>query len=133
MIPIDKIDKILKTAKRFQPQYISHYATIAQDTHSVMIMLRSGKAFARMYWYGDDNETVYLDYLSVNEGVRKQGIGTRLQFLREIIGIGLGFKYARLQVNKNSWMHDWYVRRRYEYLKDHEEYPDFVWMIKKLQ
>ena len=87
--------------------FITHYLTIESDVHSILFMKRDGGAFARMYWYDDDNESVYLDSLSVNEEYRNQRIGTELQLLREDIAIKLGFKNSYLVVDKCQWMKKW--------------------------
>ena len=112
-------------------RFISHF-TIASWGSSILIMEKSGKAFSRIYWYNDDNTTVYLDYLSVDEDIRRKGIGTIMQVMREKIGITLGATTSCLWVNKNTWMHDWYKRRGYEDWKNHEQEENAVWMRKSL-
>jgi hypothetical protein len=51
--------------------------------------------------------------------------------MREDIGRRLGATYSCLWVKPNTWMHDWYQRRGYTYLKDYEQ-EDAVWMRKSL-
>lgn len=99
---------------------------------SVLIMEKSGKAFGRIYWYNDDSTTVYLDWLSVDIEVRRQGIGTQLQEIREKIGKSLGAVTSCLFVKKDSWMHGWYKRRGYSDIKEHDYQEGFIWMEKLL-
>ena len=97
---------------------------------SLYFMEKSGKAFARLYWFKDEVKTGYLCSLSVNEDCRNQGFGTYLQNLRETIAIELGMIEVRLWVLNDSWMCKWYERRGYIY---HSEYSDTqIWMSKKL-
>lgn len=100
--------------------------------YSIRLMEKRGLAFSRVYWYNDDNTTVYLDSLSVNESIRKQLIGTRMQEVREMIGIMIGATSSCLSVSINSWMHSWYKRRGYYDLCP-DETGKYVWMKKQLQ
>ena len=99
---------------------------------TIVFMEEKGKAFARLYQYNDLPDTVYLASLSVDEDVRRKGIGTKLQEIREKIGVELGARNSCLQVIKDSWMHEWYKRRGYQ---DYESYDslDTVWMKKLLK
>ena len=110
--------------------YIYHHK-IESWGSSVLIMENTGKAFGRIYWYNDDNITVYLDCLSVDPKFRQRGIGTELQELRENIGKKMGAKFSCLWVKKDSWMHEWYMCRGYNDWKKHED-DDFIWMQKIL-
>jgi len=112
-------------------QFIKHFRNDDWGD-SVLIMEIDGKAFARVYWFRDDNESIYLDMLSVCESQRKQGLGTKLQELRESIGVEMGANSAYLWVKKDSWMYNWYRRRGYEDCKDHEKEDGFIWMRKML-
>jgi GNAT superfamily N-acetyltransferase len=100
---------------------------------SILIMEKFGKAFGRIYWFNDDNTTIYLDWLSVDENVRRKGIGTELQEMREGIGLQLGATIVCLWVRKNTWMYDWYHRRGYQDWKDHKTEENAIWMKKKLR
>jgi GNAT superfamily N-acetyltransferase len=95
-------------------------------------MEKHGFAFAHAYWYHDDKSTINLNWLSVSESSRKKGIGTELQEIREEIGRKLGASVSSLQVEKGSWMHDWYKRRGYEYLREDDNDNNLVWMSKTL-
>ncbi len=112
-------------------KYIPHFSnnTWGDD---ILLMGKDGFSFGRVYWYYDDKTTIYLNWLSVNDSVRRQGIGTELQKIREEIGRILGATLCCLEVEKDSWMHDWYKRRGYEDLNDDEYDQRLIWMIKSL-
>lgn len=113
-------------------KYISHLKTESWGA-SILIMEQTGKAFSRIYWFNDDNTTVYLDWLSVSTEFRHQGIGTQLQEMREEIGRKLGAKTSCLWVQKDSWMHDWYKRRGYKDCGNYEKEENAIWMQKTLE
>ncbi len=111
--------------------FICHY--MKRDVSDTMhIMSKDSTSYCRVYWFHDDNDTVYLEWLSVSEHCRKRGVGLYLQLLREDIGRILGAKTSMLWVTKDSWMHKWYKRRGYvddiDYLKE----DNAVWMKRKL-
>lgn len=110
--------------------FIAHF-TPAYWGEAILIMEKHGNAFGRVYWYRDDNSTVYLDSLSVDAKVQQQGIGTELQKMREQMGIVLGAKTSCLWVKQDSWMHKWYQRRGYEDWKNYKK-ENAVWMRKSL-
>lgn len=116
---------------KLPPGYISHQSE-TDLFKSILIMKDDGTAFSRIYWFNDDNTTVYLDWLSVDELQRKKGIGKKLQEIREEIGRLFGAKTSCLWVNKNSWMHDWYQRRGYVDWKDYEQEENCIWMQKTI-
>lgn len=99
---------------------------------SILIMEKTGKAFARIYWFDDDDTTVYLDWLDVNEEERRKGIGLELQEIREEMGRKFGAKTACLWVDKDSWMHEWYKRRGYEDWQENKNQNNAIWMSKSL-
>lgn len=99
---------------------------------SIWIMEKKGRAFARAYWYSDDDKTIYLDNLSVSWHSRKEGLGTKLQKIRESIGSYAGFKEACLWATKGTWQYDWYQRRGYVEFQDHPHETNAVWMKKSL-
>ena len=124
----------LKTALAMHciiPEFISHPQTESWGK-SNFTMEKEGRAFCRLYYYDDENTTVYLEGLSVVEEARRQGIGTELFKLMEYFGICLGATISNLWVDKDSWMFGWYSRMGYEYLKDHEDQENCVWMKKSL-
>ena len=128
MLSIDNIQFILNQVNH---DYITHYSN-SNWGDSILIISKSGDAFARIYWYHDDDTTVYLDWLDVDIISRKQGIGTNLQIIREMIGLKLGAKFSCLWVTKGTWMHDWYKRRGYEDWQDYTEEDNAIWMRKQI-
>jgi GNAT superfamily N-acetyltransferase len=109
--------------------FIKHYETL-EGWRSVLLMAITGTAFGRAYMYDDEPTVIYLDMLSVNESIRKKGIGTMLQEMREHIGKEWGATESWLWVKKESWMHDWYKRRGY--IDDVERNEEHIWMKKIL-
>lgn len=112
-------------------RFISHFKSESWGC-SVLIMEKTGKAFGRIYWFNDDANTIYLDWLSVDESVRKQGIGRELQEIREEIGRILNAKTSCLWVKKDTWMHEWYQRRGYVDWKNYDNEENAIWMQKSL-
>ena len=96
------------------------------------IMKKDGKAFARAYIYYDDLTTLLIDCLTVDESIRKQGIGLELQIIRETIGIYLNAQYSMLWVKRDDWMYDWYKRRGYIEYHNKNRKDNSVWMRKEL-
>ena len=111
--------------------FISHLTTTYWGGY-ILIMEKKGRAFGRIYWYNNDKKTVYLDMLSVDKGMRKQGIGTKLQKMREKIGKEFGATTSWLWVKKDTWMFDWYKRRGYFDVKKYKQEKNAVWMRKSL-
>lgn len=94
---------------------------------SVLVMEKSGKAFARTYWFNDDSSAIYFDWLSVDEGERGNGIATEL--LNAHIEIAKQFEVeTMLWVKKDTWMHDWYKRKGYQDYKDNKNENNAIWM-----
>jgi hypothetical protein len=112
-------------------KFITHRTTSSEFT-SIFFMEINGKGFGRLYWYNNDNTTVYLDSLSVDEDSRKKGLGREIQELRENIGIETGASVAMLWVEKNTWMHDWYLRRGYKDDIKYKSKKNCIWMKKNL-
>lgn len=102
-----------------------------EDKDILLIATEDWTASACLHQYHDDKTIVYLSNLYVDSKLRKQGIGTKLQEFREEMGRELGAKMACLWVKKDSYMYEWYKRRDYIYLQDHEN-EGYVWMVKKL-
>lgn len=126
------IKQVLKELKeKYKEEFIFHLNTDEKGV-SLFIMEKEGRATARIYWFNEDIETICLDFLSVDESIRKKGFGTKLQEIRENIGKELGFIYSYLWVKKNSWMRDWYRRRGYSDWGLHETEKDCIWMYKSL-
>lgn len=87
-----------------------------------------------LYTYNDDNETIYLSNLFVNESLRKNGYGDRIIEWVFDYAKSRSFKTIILNVVKNSWMEKWYERKGFEYLEDCEDdgYKGNVWLKKDL-
>ena len=103
-----------------------------KDGFSFSIMEQEGNAFGHAYIYKVNNSVIFLDMLSVSPEYRRQGIGTKLQELREQIGRDYGAKFSKLFVNKNSWLCEWYKRRGYDFNGFRHHLPNHVWMVKNL-
>lgn len=111
---------------------IKHYNETNGEA-SAHYMEEGGRAYARAYWsVGDERMFIYLDSLSVMTCIRKLGIGTQLQEIREEEGRSMGAKVARLWCTKGTWQHEWYKRRGYKDWQDHDTEPNAVWMEKEL-
>lgn len=118
--------------KKISNQYITH-VKVDDWGYSILIMEIQGKSFGRVYWYNDDPDAIYLDWLSVDESCRKDGLGTRMQEIRERIGRSIGAKWAILMVlDKNSWLYAWYLKRGYQDYSTHEQEENVIWMRKSL-
>ena len=103
-----------------------------KDGFSFSIMEQEGNAFGHAYIYKVNNSVIFLDMLSVSPEYRRQGIGTKLQELREQLGRDYGAEFSKLFVNKDSWLCEWYKRRGYDFNGFRHHRPDHVWMIKNL-
>jgi len=93
---------------------------------SVLVMEKSGKAFARTYWFSDDNSTIYFDWLSVDECERGNGIA--IELLNTHIQVAKEFKAeTMLWVKKGTWMQEWYKRKGYNDYKDYKTESNAIW------
>ena len=101
--------------------------------HAIFIMEKHGHAFGHLYLYDDDDTVVYLSCLSVDEEFRNKGLGTKLQEMREEMGVLLGASVSCLLVRDGTWMHDWYKRRGYVDFKADEDEDNSTWMRKVLK
>ena len=112
--------------------YISNYSE-GEVSDTIHIMTINGTAYCRIYWFRDDNTTVYLSELNVSDIERECGVGLTLQVLREQIGIIMGANKSCLWVDKTKWMYEWYKRRGYIEYTDHKTEKNAVWMKKDLK
>ena len=112
-------------------EFIIHKSKDGEVRH-YYIMEINGHAYARGYTFNDDKKTFYLDSLSVTPKYRGDGIGLKLQELREQMAKKKGYKYTCLWVRKGTWMTKWYKRRGYKYYRKHKN-KDSVWLRKKLK
>lgn len=99
-----------------------------QETLS--IIEKNKKSFVQVYWYHDDPLSIYISSLYVTD--THKGLANELLNICEDLGRELGMYDAYLWVDKNTWMHDWYLRRGYVDYKDHDK-EDFIWMVKPLK
>ena len=107
-------------------RYICHISD-SDYGGSVLVMEKSGRAFARTYWFNDDAATIYFDWLSVDKSERGNGIATEL--LNAHIEVAKQFEVeTMLWVEKGTWMHEWYSRKGYQDYKEHENESNAVWM-----
>lgn len=85
----------------------SDYIPLYSETtwgYSILIMEKNGLSFGRVSWYKDNYDAVYLDSLNVDEKARRNGLGTKMQEIREAIGRALGSSDAMLSVVKESYV-----------------------------
>lgn len=90
-----------------------------------------GVAKASIYCYIDDYSTVYLANLFVLPEYRNRGVGEQLQIIREQIGKDVKAELSCLWVKKETWMYQWYEKRGYSYITEHQ-IEGYVWMQKSL-
>jgi GNAT superfamily N-acetyltransferase len=86
----------------------------------------------RVYVYKDEEDSIYLDWLSVHESMTKKGLGTSIQEIREDWGRIRGYKYSKLWVKRDSWQQKWYERRGYVFFREKHESKTHIWMVKNL-
>lgn len=98
---------------------------------SIFLTAIDGASHCRLYWFNDNDNIIYLDYLSVSEAFRKKGLGLKLQLLREQMGKILGAKTSILWVERGTWQRGWYERRGYLFHSDYKK-EDAIWMKKDL-
>ena len=92
--------------------------------------------FVRVYFYDDNLEDknihhFYISDLSVEEGFRREGRATNILNHIEAIAKQCKITELYLKVDKDSWMHEWYLRRGFrDYTLDEENY---IWLQKLLE
>lgn len=111
--------------------FIEHYF-IQDDWTSIWFMEKKGYVFFRLYHHHDRPSSIMFDNFSVEEDVRRMGLGTEVMNLLPEIAEKLGFIYISLWCEKDSWLVDWYKKLGYEYLEDYPE-ENAVWLRKKLK
>ena len=107
------------------------HTTDNKDWIAWYLMESNSHAFSKAHMYKNDN-FIILSELSVSSNFRNKGLGTKMQELREQLGVSLGCTESYLWVEKGSWMEGWYKRRGYKYFSDHKDEPDNIWMVKNL-
>lgn len=130
-LAINRLKSSIEELENISNDFTIHYSK-SDWGFSIAVMESHGRSFGRMYAFDDDNKTIYLDMLSVNEDERGLGIGTEMQVLREEIGRVLKFTTVTLWVDKSTWMHGWYKRRGYSYFKEYKKQKNAVWMSKEI-
>lgn len=118
------------TTKKGWAEFIIHEFE-GDGWYSYYIIEINGRAYARGYAYDNDKKTFYLDSLSVSPEYRKNGLGLKLQELREQIAREKGYIYTCLWTKKRRWTVKWYKRRGYKYYQKHDN-KDSMWLRKKL-
>src|SRR5208337_1137154 len=96
------------------------------------VIIKDDNSLIKAYWYNDDNTSIYLYSLMVDEKFKKQGIGKLLIQTCERLGLSLGATHCCLWVIKDSWMHNWYKRLKYKDWINNNKIKNTIWMRKKL-
>lgn len=125
MIKINLIEEII-------PESYTYHISVNDYGNSIHFMEKNGRAYARIYWYRDDMNTMYFDSLSVDPMYREMGIGSEILHMTEMIALTMNFSKMCLFVKESSIAMNMYKRRSYEYFKDHEDQKGYVWLMKEL-
>lgn len=97
---------------------------------SETIVVEDGDGFIKIQYDNDLPENGFIESLSVISGKRRMGMGKLLLKAAELKIAEKGKKYARLYVEKDTWLVDWYLRNGYNIAGEVDEiYFD---MIKEL-
>ena len=94
----ENLNSALETVSK---NFIHYYAKRDDSNDTIVFMHVEGIALCRIYWFHDDNTTVYLDWMSVSEEHRKNGLGLFMQEMRENIARKMGATKTML------WDRDW--------------------------
>lgn len=94
------------------------------------IIVEDGDGFIKIQYDNDLPENGFIESLSVISGKRCMGIGNLLLRAAELKITEKGKKYARLYVEKDTWLVDWYLRNGYSIAGEVDE--TYLDMIKKL-
>lgn len=86
-----------------------------------------------IYMYDDDKDTMYLSNIFVKRSERNQGIGDSILLSADELAKRMYTKQVVLTVKEDSFMHEWYKRRKYKDLEKNQERPGYIWMIKELK
>ncbi len=85
-----------------------------------------------LYKFNYEKDTYYLFNVFVDEKKRGMGLGnTILDMAEDIVKKANGNK-IRLEVKKDSFVHDWYKRHGYKDVELDVDAPSYIWMIKDL-
>lgn len=107
-----------------------------KDTYfgvEAFLMWGDGTGFVRIYMYKNDNESLYIDNLSVDADFRHRLLATDILENIERICFNIGAKFTYLWCCKDTWMYDWYKRIGYIEHSVHDESYNEVWMRKEIE
>lgn len=85
-----------------------------------------GKIYIEIY--DDAPLDCVFTHLYVDEKYRNQGHGKQILLEAEQIARDLGTQRIFLKVEKDSWIHQWYLGCGYQYWSDDDD--DYVWLYK---
>lgn len=108
--------------------FISH-TTQSEWGGSFLVMEKNGHAFARTYWFHEESDNIFFDWLDVSENARNEGFGNELLDHHIDTANKLNLN-SFLWAVKDSWIHDWYIRKGYLDKGDHSEMEGCVWMMR---
>lgn len=80
---------------------------------SETIIVENGDGFIKIQYDNNFPEDGLIESLSVISGKRRMGMGKLLLKAAELKITEKGKKYARLYVEKDTWLVDWYLRNGY--------------------
>lgn len=83
-----------------------------------------------IYRYFDDDSTIYLSNVFVNEKFRQQGLGNKILEMADESAKRLGAFAIILKVLDNSFAKSWYERHGYTEHSRFKNQKGYVWMIK---
>lgn len=83
-----------------------------------------------IYIYDDDQKTIYLSNVFVNENSRKQGYGNLILDFVDSIAEDFNANAILLKADKQEFVHDWY--KRHGYIDYEEDFDNYIWMKKVL-
>ena len=82
-----------------------------------------------LYRYDDNLREIFLANVFVKENSRNKGLGNRILELAVLEAKKLKGEVLILKCDKNSWIHEWYLRKGF---KDTSIEKEMVWMCKEL-
>lgn len=110
---------------------LHHTGVLSWRGKSIWIMHEHGFSFIRLYWYMDDENVIYLSEFTVEESQRRKGYGRDLLQFAEEKARELNCSKILLQVERDSWIHKWYMRCGYVRCFSNDENNDnLIWLCK---
>ena len=102
------------------------------DNICMHIISKAGNCGMNVAYYPETNHT-YLVFIAVDEDIRKLGVGKNLVEVFEEISDCINASYMEVQVEKETWRHDWFLRMGYIISTETESTnEDWVVLTKKL-